>query len=211
MRAAPTVGVPHPLLPATQTDAGLQDASESCTFFSRLSPFPIVTTDSVIRPSWRPSLNTRKIRGCDTSTEWTESHSEHPLRAMPAALLRKPRDQDGSPIPLGRLHVHFHNRGSQTWMLVRRRVAARHELHPEPGPSCRPPQAAVAQEGTAGANSAPVYRREWVPARAGTKHPRLPGYVLHFLDRGEPSFVREASARNYAASKRKRERIAQTA
>lgn len=165
----------------------------------------------MIRPSWRPNLNTRKIRGCDASTEWTESHSEHPLRAMPAALLRNPRDQDGLPIPTGRLHVHFHNRGSQTWMLVRRRVAARHRRDSEPGPSGHPPQTAVAQEGTAGASSEPVYRREWVPARAGTKHPRLPGYVLHFLDRGEPSFVREASAREYAASKRKRERMAQTA
>ncbi|OJT14742.1 hypothetical protein TRAPUB_8699 [Trametes pubescens] len=174
-----------------------------------------VLADITDRASWTPNLHTRKIRGCDESTEWSESHSEHSIRAVPVALLRNERGRKQRPLSLGHLHLHVHNRGVQTWMLVGGAVTVRRERDSGWGSKCRSPPAASdagnAPEGVRSANPEPLPMRRWIPATIGTKHPQLKGYVLHFLDSGEPGFILEASARNYAAGRKKRKSIAQKA
>ncbi|KAL1948439.1 hypothetical protein VTO73DRAFT_12514 [Trametes versicolor] len=150
--------------------------------------------------SWKPKLRTRKIRGCDESTEWSESRSEDSIRAVPDALLQIERGRHGRPLSMGHLHLHVHKRGVQTWMLVSGTVAVRRERDSGWG------SAGNAPKGVRSANPEPQRIRKWIPATIGTKHPCLRGYVLHFLDSGEPGFVLEASARNYAAGRKERKR-----
>lgn len=176
-------------------------------------------TDAAARAPWKPKLRTRKIRGCDESTEWSESRSEHSIRAVPDVLLQNERGRDERPLSLGHLHLHVHKRGVQTWMLVSGTVTVHRERDSGWGSNRQSSQAASAAgsaptKGVRSANPEPQRIRKWIPATIGTKHPCLAGYVLHFLDSGEPGFVLEASARNYAAGRKERKRrksIAQTA
>ena len=85
------------------------------------------------------------------------------------------------------LYVHRHKHETeakwavQVWMFVRNECAA----------STVRKGLFLLQNREAGSEGA------WVRVRPGHEHPDLPGYVLHFRETGEPSWVKAATVRTY--------------
>lgn len=115
----------------------------------------------------------RKINNIDNEyTQWYESDADHKRRAP----LERICDLVDQRTRTGRLYVHTHARGVQAWMWTYER-----------GPDGVKPEGA---------------RKEWVEVQVGTAHPRLRGYVLHFLGNGEPRWVKAHSAVTYSIRRR---------
>ncbi|KAL1948441.1 hypothetical protein VTO73DRAFT_12516 [Trametes versicolor] len=115
----------------------------------------------------------RKINNIDNEyTQWYESDADHKRRAP----LERICDLVDQRTRTGRLYVHTHALGVQAWMWAYER-----------GPDGVKPEGA---------------RKEWVEVQVGAAHPRLRGYVLHFLGNGEPRWVKAHSAVTYSIRRR---------
>ncbi|CDO77409.1 hypothetical protein BN946_scf184857.g16 [Trametes cinnabarina] len=193
LRSRPAAESPAPNNSAGSAHAPRDPSVQSSrTASTRISPGPSPHAGRNARGKtfWSPELYTCKIRDTKSATEWYESYGTGPRKAPPAPirkLVRNPelagfRGSGGPHVLSGRLHIHRHGERLQAWMWT--------------GMSKRLPRSeeATGAEGTNG----------WVRAFEGMEHPRLKGYVLHFIENGEPRWVRETSAKQYAAGRRRR-------
>ncbi|KAI0332251.1 hypothetical protein GY45DRAFT_1369390 [Cubamyces sp. BRFM 1775] len=131
-----------------------------------------------------PDFYTFGIRGGKGEvTEWYESHGPRARDAPPGPIRRLAQERGAN---IGCLHVHTHEDGVQAWMLDRAPPSPRRQTLP----AC------------SGKRTGP--KLEWRRVHVGEPHPRLRGLVLHFLNNGEPRWVRPASAKKYAKDNKKR-------
>ncbi|KAI0672265.1 hypothetical protein C8Q78DRAFT_739329 [Trametes maxima] len=210
---APTVVPPRAQSPTPAPDTPTRPSYRSLFTPSSRSPSPAIASEP--RRSRPPThmymqVFERKIRGTAYSTVWTESWSEY-RRTVPPGPLRAATASDQS----GRLHLHHHESGVQVWMWkrVRPRAAATEKGERGDGGGGDAKMEVDGAEGEdrgvpGNSERRRLVRREWVRVYEGCRHPRLREHVLHFLDSGEPSWVKPGSAEKYKAGRRMRARIA---